>query len=121
MLLAATARGLLRSAHDLSSGGLAVALAESALAGGIGFTVEIDGSQPHRELFSESPSRAVVSCARDSLQELLDVADRNRVATRVLGEVGGMSLDYGAAKCDLVAALDAWEGTFDRALSTSME
>src|SRR5439155_2100622 len=54
---------LLASAHDCSDGGLAVALAESALSGGIGCTVTVpDGELPaHVALFSESASRAVVT------------------------------------------------------------
>ena len=57
----AIARGLVRSCHDLSEGGLAVALAEMAFAGGIGADVTQAGRARHcpmkRLLFSESPSR----------------------------------------------------------------
>ncbi len=57
-------RRLVRSCHDLSEGGLAVALAEMALAGGLGASVSL-GAAPHEAgaasdlvlLFSESPSR----------------------------------------------------------------
>lgn len=121
LLVAAVAGGLVRSAHDLSSGGLAIALAESALTGRLGFAVDVEGPEPHRALFCESPSRAVVSCSQDDLPGLLELAAGHRVAARVIGETGGPALDYGAVTCDLAAALDAWEGAFDRALSTSME
>jgi phosphoribosylformylglycinamidine synthase len=52
-------RGLVRSCHDLSEGGLAVALAEMAFAGGLGLEVELPDSPPGMEaqLFSESCSR----------------------------------------------------------------
>ena len=56
-----------RSAHDCSDGGLAVALAESAFAGGYGMTLELgdlaaaEGLDPTTLLFSETPSRLVVS------------------------------------------------------------
>ena len=59
VLVAAGNRGLLASAHDLSDGGLAVALAESCLAGGIGLSVTLPGD-PFVALFSESAARAVV-------------------------------------------------------------
>jgi phosphoribosylformylglycinamidine synthase II len=64
--------GLIRSCHDLSEGGLAVALAEMALAGGLGLDVsnlanlseanlpEADRSHPALLLFSESPTRFVL-------------------------------------------------------------
>jgi phosphoribosylformylglycinamidine synthase len=61
--------GLVRSAHDCSDGGLAVALAESAFAGGLGLALELgalaahEGLSPAALLFSESPSRLVVTVA----------------------------------------------------------
>jgi phosphoribosylformylglycinamidine synthase len=53
---------LIESAHDCAEGGLAVTLAECAIAGRTGFAVGLPGDQPsHIGLFSESASRAVVS------------------------------------------------------------
>jgi phosphoribosylformylglycinamidine synthase len=63
----AQAAGLLASCHDLSDGGLAVALAETAFAGGLGMDIDIgklpvDGSmRADRLLFSESASRLLVT------------------------------------------------------------
>jgi len=62
-------RGLVKSCHDLSDGGLWVALAESCLAGGLGAEVTLDempasgecGRPPERLLFCETPSRFLVS------------------------------------------------------------
>ncbi|MFV0445833.1 MAG: AIR synthase-related protein, partial [Planctomycetaceae bacterium] len=60
--------GLVRSCHDLSEGGLAVALAEMAFAGGLGVDVslaafgKLDDSVA---LFSETPSRFVIEVAAD--------------------------------------------------------
>ncbi len=54
--------GLLTSVHDVSGGGLALALAESAVRAGVGCNV--DGVGDHAELFSESPSRVVVGTMR---------------------------------------------------------
>jgi phosphoribosylformylglycinamidine synthase len=63
----AIGRGLVRSCHDLSEGGLAVALAEMALAGGFGARVSLadipradDAASDYALLFSESPSRFVL-------------------------------------------------------------
>ncbi len=63
----AIADGLIRSCHDLSEGGLAVALAEMALAGGLGANIRLSRA-PHGEdagddfvlLFSESPTRFIL-------------------------------------------------------------
>ena len=60
LLAAAASAGLLAAAHDLSDGGLAVALAESCLRGGTGCRVRLLGD-PFTALFSESAARAVVA------------------------------------------------------------
>lgn len=66
-LNAAQRQGLIRSCHDLSDGGLGVALAEKAFAGGYGLRVELDRMATAGELradtllFSESPSRLLVT------------------------------------------------------------
>ena len=62
-------RGLVRSCHDLSEGGLAVALAEMAFAGGLGIDVELDDSGKMDEtvvLFSESNTRFVLEVTPDA-------------------------------------------------------
>ncbi|HEX5782734.1 MAG TPA: AIR synthase-related protein, partial [Solirubrobacteraceae bacterium] len=69
--------GALRSAHDVAEGGVAVALAECCIAGGIGARVAYDG-----ELFAEGPGGFVVSCPREALA-------RFGTAALELGEVGG--------------------------------
>jgi phosphoribosylformylglycinamidine synthase len=57
---AAIDAGLVRSCHDLSEGGLAVAVAEMAFAGGLGALVEwTGGAEPAVALFSESNTRFV--------------------------------------------------------------
>jgi phosphoribosylformylglycinamidine synthase len=64
-LRTAIAAGLVRSAHDLSDGGLAVALAESCIASGLGAAVELPAGEgrPDRLLFAEGGARLVVSVA----------------------------------------------------------
>jgi phosphoribosylformylglycinamidine synthase len=90
----AAAQGLLRSAHDLSEGGLAVALAECGLtADGPRLGGRFDlGDVPRADvaLFSESPSRMLVS-TRDA-RRLERVCGRAGVPFRSLGMVGGQRL-----------------------------
>ena len=66
----AAACGLLESCHDLSDGGLAVALVESAIGGDLGLAIELDGVADGigstAALFSESHSRFVVSVRPES-------------------------------------------------------
>ena len=84
---------LLRSAHDVSDGGLAVALAECCIAGpDKPLGARIETHQMNRGdafLFSESQSRIVVSLAEEKLGELKEVAARHAVPLQVIGAVGG--------------------------------
>jgi len=82
------ADGLIRSAHDCSEGGLAVALAESCLSGGLGADVAFDDElSAAASLFSETQSRVLVSAAPADYDELIDRLEASNVAFSVLGEV----------------------------------
>ena len=89
-LLAAIEAGLVKSAHDCSEGGLAVALAECAIAGGLGATVALDDDLPPvSSLFSETQGRIVVTCAEADAEALTDLFVSRGVPFSVIGEVGG--------------------------------
>ncbi|HET7236694.1 MAG TPA: phosphoribosylformylglycinamidine synthase subunit PurL [Actinomycetota bacterium] len=90
LLLEAAGADLLASAHDCSDGGLAVALAECAIAGDTGFAIGLPGDlPPHIALFSESASRVVVSVDPGRGAELEDLAGTLGVPLARLGESGG--------------------------------
>ena len=76
---------LLDGVHDVSGGGLAVALAEMAVAGGVG--VQVRGIDGHAELFTELPSRVLVTTGRP--EELRARASAAGVPAEVLGTAGG--------------------------------
>ena len=81
---------VLASAHDCSDGGLAVALADSAMAGATGFAVSLPGDVPwYVTLFSESASRAVVSVTPERAEALEELAAAHDVPCSRLGETGG--------------------------------
>ncbi len=87
--------GLVRSAHDLSEGGLAVALAECAFHGPrrLGCEVALDG--PMRAdalLFGESQSRVLLSCRKKDAARLLALAAFRGVPAKAVGRVGGADL-----------------------------
>lgn len=107
------------SAHDLSEGGLAVALAESSLTGGQGFSLR--GELDHRFLFSESPSRCLVSCGATDVEEVVSRARRHGVQERALGRVGGEVLDFGAFRCTLEEARHAYENALAALLSHKVD
>jgi phosphoribosylformylglycinamidine synthase subunit PurL len=118
----AAATGVIRSAHDCSDGGLAVALAESCFdTGGRGAVVdlapELTASNEHllqaATLFGESASRIVVSARPADEARLLDLARHAGVPARVIGRTGGVRLRIGVAgavviDCAVAEAEEIW-------------
>ena len=92
VLAAAAGDGLLAAAHDLSDGGLAIALAESCLAGATGAQVSLPGD-PFTMLFSESPARVVAEVAPGAEAALAALCERHMVPLTGLGAVGGDRLE----------------------------
>jgi len=89
----AIARGLVEAAQDVSGGGLAVAIAEMAIWGGLGARLRVPvGDSPAVELFGESPSRIVVEVAPRHLPAFELLARQHGLAAAVLGVVGGERL-----------------------------
>jgi phosphoribosylformylglycinamidine synthase subunit PurL len=100
--------GGLSSAHDLAEGGLAVALAESCLGGGLGAElalpadwVAVVGGDPWTALFGEGPGGFLVSGTESGVRAL-----GRRTPVTVLGTVGGSTLRIaaGAEGCDVTLA-----------------
>jgi phosphoribosylformylglycinamidine synthase subunit PurL len=116
LLRAASERRLLRSAHDLSAGGLAVSLAEAAVAGRIGARVDPGTGELHRRLFSESPSRALLSCSPEAAGDVLALAASEGVPCEVVGATGGDSIIVG----DLVVSLADATRAYEDALPTRL-
>ncbi len=82
-------RGLVLSAHDCSDGGLAVALAESCILGGVGFRSSLDAVRWDASLFGEKQSRIVVSVAPADLPALANLARSQGVPMQSLGRTAG--------------------------------
>ena len=95
--LEAAEEGLLQSAHDCADGGLAVALAEGCFSSlnrtAIGADIDLNGSLPATTmLFSESPSRIIISFERNSQKAIEEIAARAHCPLAILGRVGGTHL-----------------------------
>jgi phosphoribosylformylglycinamidine synthase len=91
LLAAAAADVLLAAAHDLSDGGLAVALAESCLRGGVGCRVSPPGD-PFSWLFSESAGRAIVAVRPGAEPDFSRLAAEHGVPAAAIGRIAGDSL-----------------------------
>lgn len=82
--------GLIRSAHDISEGGLAVTVAEKCIAGNIGCVLTFPWKGRVSEtLFAESASCAVVSVEHAHWAAFRHAADKHGVPVQMLGRVGG--------------------------------
>ena len=97
--------GLLASAHDISDGGLACALAESAIAGDVGCRVDLQplrerGCAPEEALFGEGPGGFLVSGTRAGLEQ---------IGATLLGEVGGRTIEIAAGDRSLSVPLGGAE------------
>jgi phosphoribosylformylglycinamidine (FGAM) synthase-like enzyme len=98
LVLDAHAEGLLAAAHDISDGGLAVALSEMCIAGGTGVDAgEVDvGSRSDAALFGETQSRFLVAVPDDAtLARLQDVAAAADVPSAPLGRFEGDRIRLG--------------------------
>lgn len=127
-LVEAAERGLPRSAHDVSEGGLAVALAEAAIlaeGGPFGADVEITagGVSAAALLFGESQSRVVLSArGEEDAGALLELAEGHGLPARRIGRVGPRGGTLRIAAAGRMIELDSLEAAsvYDRALPRRM-
>jgi phosphoribosylformylglycinamidine synthase len=106
---------LLSAVHDVSSGGLAVALAEMATAAGSGCTLAV---REGAELFTELPSRFILATAFPD--DVRARADALGIPVTVLGRAGGDRFTVGdLVDLPLEALADAYEGNLARLLGES--
>jgi phosphoribosylformylglycinamidine synthase len=103
--------GNVSAAHDVSDGGLACALAEMAIAGGIGLEIDLDrlvelrGGSGETSLFGEGPGGIVLAVGEGGLESLLERARNGGVEAVELGRAVGERLEIAAAERDVSVAL----------------
>jgi len=109
------------AAHDLSDGGLAIALCESSFGpAGIGAHIEIPaGTRPEFELFHEGPSRILVATSQP--EKVVEIARKNSVEAPRIGVTmkERLRIDYGPETlldCDLTELRQPWETSLERLL-----
>jgi phosphoribosylformylglycinamidine synthase len=98
----AIAKGLVRSAHDCSEGGLAVALAESCISNPVkklGAVINLTENKLRRDalLFGESQSRIILSAKPAQAKKIMQIARKNRAPVSVIGKAGGSKLSINKA------------------------
>ena len=109
--------GQVTTCHDLSDGGLIAGLADMAIAGGVGASVDVGDSLPlHVNLFSESQARYLIATDAATAEQIREEASDAGIPVTVLGTTGGDSLNVngGAVKLELAALKAAHEGWFPK-------
>jgi phosphoribosylformylglycinamidine synthase II len=125
------AQGLIKSAHDCSEGGLAVALAESCISQQtaretprlIGATIDFSSTKEARLdalLFGETQSRIVISATAHNAVKVLGQAKVLGVSAMQIGKVGGNDLKIKTAAAEfawpLAELYDGWWNSIARAM-----
>src|SRR3989440_9377119 len=118
--------GLVRSAHDCSEGGLAVALAESCFnpEGLFGADIEIEDAAHWAAatvLFNESQSRIVISCAPNDAEKVFELLQTKSIPHQKLGEVGGDTLSINEFSWPIAEIHDDWFNAIRRAIESEAE
>jgi phosphoribosylformylglycinamidine synthase subunit PurL len=113
--------GIVQSAHDVSDGGLAVALAESCILAEAPVGAELRVYETFRRdaaYFGEAQSRIVVSCSPDRKRDLVQVAMEQEVEIQELGRVGGTALRINDdIALDVAEAAELYTRSIERMLS----
>lgn len=110
--------GAVRACHDLSEGGLAVALAEMCIAGRIGADITLAVNEPEAlrvALFAESLTRFVVEVPDDVADEFESLFD-GQAALEMIGRVSAtsaLSINDGAVRLTVDDMAKAWRGHID--------
>src|SRR5499427_8269867 len=105
------AEGVATAVHDVSDGGLAVTLAEMAMASGIGATLDPAPAPAHAFWFGEDQGRYVVTLTAAQAPQVAARARKAGIPVRNLGATGGDALTLGAERPILVKSLsESFEG-----------
>jgi phosphoribosylformylglycinamidine (FGAM) synthase-like enzyme len=113
--------GVLGSAHDVSDGGLSVALAEIALAAGSGLEATIQpGDDAAATLFGECCGLVVVTCTPDAEELLAKACDAAEVPLEKIGSLGGASIALRCGELALDVPLEAARAAYDETLPRAM-
>ncbi|MCK5833693.1 phosphoribosylformylglycinamidine synthase subunit PurL [bacterium] len=104
-ILSAKSAGLIASCHDISDGGIGVALAESCIWGGIGAEIEIPFNFRSSEfLFNETQGRYLIGIPIDKVDNLKNMAEEKKLALTVIGKT---------TNCEISIKSALYEGTID--------
>ena len=117
IVIKANEKGLLNSAKDVNLGGLAIAVAKSCAISNIGAKVE---SGLGFNIFDESPSRAIVTVAKENLDTLMNLAKEIGIEAKEIGVVGGDSVEVDDVTISLEKLKDIYFNTFKEVIEQDL-
>jgi phosphoribosylformylglycinamidine synthase len=104
--------GVVRGAHDLSTGGLGVALGRMAITSGVGARITLEAAQPTATLFGERAGRAVLAVDADRAGELAAALEAAGVSGRRIGHATGTSLRLAVGTATMELEIDVLRGAW---------
>jgi phosphoribosylformylglycinamidine synthase len=109
----------IKSAHDISEGGLMVTLLESAFVNNKGFEVNSNGSDIRTDAYwlGEAQSRVVVSCDAENMKAIEALSNKLGIACNVIGKVTDGSIKVNNEKWDSIAI---WKNSYDTAIEKKL-
>ncbi len=115
-LLSLIEKGLINSAHDLSEGGLFIALLESGMVDKKGFTFSLPPNNIRKDswLFGESQGRVIVTVSQDQMKEF---QAQLTIPSSKIGEVTGSNVIFGGEDWGSVVH---WKNLYDTAISNHL-
>ena len=121
---AAVRAGRVNAVHDVSDGGIACALSEMAIAGGVGVHCDLDalvearGAAGETAAFGEGPGGYLLAGSREELERLGEAAEAAGVDLWLVGEAAGDTVTLSAAELELELSLEdaasAWRSLAER-------
>jgi phosphoribosylformylglycinamidine synthase len=113
-------QGLLLAAHDISEGGLAVALAEMTVT--CGAVISMNTDDKLKALFGERLGRIIVSAARDNAEKIEKLAQTAGISCHSIGESSGNSLKItiNGSNC-LELPLERYRPVYEQTIRTVMD
>ena len=124
-LISTIQNGFIASCHDVSEGGVAVCIAEMAIGGNIGASLDvgkIDSLRSDYRLFSESNTRWVVEVKRNNAEKFEEALKHQNVPIFRMGEVGGKNLRIRDGKKTLInLSIQEMRSTWERVIPGHME
>ncbi|MCP8308802.1 MAG: phosphoribosylformylglycinamidine synthase subunit PurL [archaeon] len=119
-------KGLVKAVHDVSKGGIAIALAEMCISGNIGASIDCSNIPAYdlridELLFSETHSRFIIETDSVNMDDFLGTMKRAGVAYNVIGKVGGEALKFSYKGEELISIpisdlKDRWLGAIPKCM-----